>query len=145
MSLVPSIPGLQREMNRLFDGMLSRPSGFDSGETLSDWAPRVDVIEHDDSFTIRADLPGLKREDIHVNVEKNTLSISGERSRESEQSGDRWYRSERSYGSFKRVFSLPATVEPDKVGAEYKGGVLTVSLPKAAEARPRMVDVKIDD
>ena len=145
MSLVPSVTSLQREMNRLFEGMAARTPGFDSDETLSEWAPRVDVVENDDSFTIRADIPGLKREDIHVNVEKNTLSISGERSRETEQSGDRWYRGERSFGSFKRAFSLPATVDPENVGAEYKGGVLTVSLPKAEEARPRLIDVKIED
>jgi len=140
MSLLPTVSNVQREINRVFDGMLGHED-----DAMAEWAPRVDVVEHDDRYEITADLPGMKREEIAVSVEGSTLSISGERQRSEERRGDRWYRSERVYGSFRRTFSLPSSVDHKRVSAEYRNGVLNVSLPKAEHAKPRLVDVKTAD
>ncbi len=143
MALVPSVNSLQREINRMFDSMLSRTGEYE-GDALCDWAPRVDIVERENEYVILADLPGLKREDIAVNVESNTLSISGERTRQEEKSGERWYRAERSCGTFKRTFSLPNTIDAGKVKAEYRNGELVVILPKAEQAKPRQIDIAVD-
>jgi len=143
MALVPTVNSLQREMNRMFDSMLSRTGEYE-GDSLSDWAPRVDIVERENEYVILADLPGLKREDITVNVESNTLSISGERTREEEKRGEHWYRAERSCGTFKRTFSLPNTIDAAKVKAEYRNGELSITLPKAEQAKPRQIEVAVD-
>lgn len=143
MALVPSVNSLQREINRMFDSMLNR-SGEYEGDALCDWAPRVDIVERENEYVIFADLPGLKREDITVNVESNMLTISGERTRAEETQTDRWYRSERSCGTFKRTFSLPNTIDASKVKAEYKNGELAVILPKAEIAKPRQIDIAVE-
>lgn len=145
MALVPTVNSLQNEINRLFESMVNRTGDFEGDEMISEWAPRVDVVEQEDHYRIVADLPGMKRENIHVNVERNTLSISGERNQVEEKKGERWYRRERTSGTFKRVFSLPETVDPDNVSAEYKDGELTVTVPKAPGAKPRLIEIKSAD
>jgi HSP20 family protein len=141
MAMVPSLPGLQNEINRLFDTLVSR-MGETSGETLSDWAPRVDVLEDADHLRIFADLPGLSRNDIQLSVERNTLTVTGVRKPVEGTEKQSWHRAERQYGTYKRVFNLPTVVDPDKVGAEYRDGVLEITLPKAEHAKPRMIAVK---
>lgn len=143
MAMIPTLPGLQNEINRLFDALASR-SGDNSGETLSDWAPRVDVMEDADNLKIFADLPGLNREDIQLSVERNTLTITGLRKPMEDAAKHSWHRAERLYGTYKRVFNLPTIVDPEKVGAEYKNGVLEITLPKAEHAKPRMITVKAE-
>jgi len=139
MAFVPTLPQIQSEINRLFDSFFR--VGEPSGETLSDWAPRVDVIEDGQTIRIYADLPGLNREEINVSVERQSLTIAGVRKQPADKDLT-WHRTERLYGTFKRVFSLPTTVDPEKVSAEYHAGVLEVLLPKAEHARPRMVQIK---
>jgi HSP20 family protein len=141
MVLVPTVDNLQREINRVFDGMLAR--GDYEGDTLSDWTPPVDIVERENEFVINVDLPGLERKDIHVGVENSSLSISGERPLSEANETERSHREERPCGTFKRVFSLPRTVDAAKVKAEYRDGVLSVRVPKAEEARPREIEVKV--
>ena len=141
MVLVPTVSNLQREINRVFDGLHAR--GDYEGDTLCEWTPSVDIVERENEFLIHVDLPGLERKDVHVGVENNSLSVSGERPRVETTEAERTYRAERPCGTFKRVFSLPRTVDAGKVKAEYRDGVLSVRVPKAEEARPREIEVKV--
>jgi HSP20 family protein len=112
-------------------------------ESLGVWNPPVDIIEGKDGLVLKAELPGMDKKDIEVRVENNVLTLQGERKRESETKEDGYYRCERAYGTFSRSFSLPTAVDTSKIGAEYKDGVLSVSLPKAEEAKPKQIDVKV--
>jgi HSP20 family protein len=107
------------------------------------WSPAVDIFETENELVLRADLPDVKLENIDVRVENETLTIKGERRFEQKEDTKGFHRIERSYGNFVRSFSVPATVETDKVGASYKDGVLTVTLPKKEAAKPRQVKVQV--
>jgi HSP20 family protein len=106
------------------------------------WEPTVDVFEDKDKITMRAELPGMKKEDINLSLEGNTLNISGERKEEEEHKEGETYRSERFFGRFQRSITLPATVDSNNVQATYKDGVLTVELPKSEEAKAKQIEVK---
>jgi HSP20 family protein len=108
------------------------------------WSPAVDILETEDALTLKADLPDIKTEDIDLRVENNTLTLRGSRKFEQDEKAKGYHRIERSYGDFVRSFALPPTVEPDKVAADYKNGVLTVTLPKKEAAKPRQVKVAIN-
>ena len=108
-----------------------------------DWAPSVDVAEDDKEYRISADAPGVKREDLKVNVEEGVLTIAGERKSEKEEKGKKFHKVERSYGSFSRSFTLPEDAEEDKLSAEFKEGVLTVHLPKTANLKPKSKEIKV--
>jgi len=112
-------------------------------ESLGIWNPPVDIFEDKDGVVLNAELPGMKKEDIELRVENNVLTLQGERKRENETKEEGYFRSERAYGTFSRSFSLPTSVDTSKVSAEYKDGVLSVSLPKAEEAKPKQIDVKV--
>ncbi|MGH9332443.1 MAG: Hsp20/alpha crystallin family protein [Vicinamibacteria bacterium] len=129
---------LSSRLNRLLDS----PSE-DQNDFLGSWSPAVDIYDKGGEVVIHADLPGMKKEDIDVRVENNVLTIRGKKEQKEEVKEEGYFRTERTYGSFSRSFSLPNTVEVGKIGAEYKDGVLTLSLPKAEEAKPRHVEVKI--
>jgi HSP20 family protein len=129
---------LEREM----DDMFSRFPAWPWGERERGWAPAVDMIDHKDEFVLRADLPGLDDKDIEVTVEDGTVTIRGERKEETEEKKEDYYYSERSYGVFARTLPLPAGVEPDKVRATFKKGVLEVHLPKAKEAKGKKIEIK---
>ena len=105
----------------------------------------VDIAETDTAYTIHADLPGLKKEDIKVSVEDGVLSITGEKKQETEKKQDRYYLVERRYGQFSRSFSLPANVTGKDIDAKYKNGVLEVVLKKSEESKPKQIEVKIED
>ena len=107
------------------------------------WTPAVDILETENELIIKADLPDVDMKDIHVDIENGTLSLKGERQFESDEKNQGYHRIERSYGSFARYFSLPDTVEPDKVKADYKNGVLKVTLPKKEIAKPRAIKVEV--
>ncbi|MEE9263141.1 MAG: Hsp20/alpha crystallin family protein [Vicinamibacteria bacterium] len=116
---------------------------FDRSEDFSGiWSPPVDIFDNDGEIVLKAELPGLKKEDIDINVEDNLLTLRGERKREKEVNDKGVFRSERVYGSFSRSFTLPTTVTADKINASYKDGVLTISLPKAEEAKPRQIAIQ---
>jgi HSP20 family protein len=107
------------------------------------WTPAVDILETENELAVKADLPDVDMKDIHVEIENGTLTLRGERKFEKEEKDTGYHRIERSYGSFARYFSLPDTVEPDKVKADYKNGVLTVTLPKKEIAKPRSIKVQV--
>ena len=114
-----------------------------NGETRYEWSPSADISETDREFLIRAELPAVKKEDVHVNVRDGMLSVSGERQQEKEEKGKRFHRVERAYGRFERRMTLPADVDPTKVAAEFKDGLLQVHLPKSAVKTPPSVEVKV--
>jgi HSP20 family protein len=111
--------------------------------TLVDWAPLVDVIEGEKDYTIKAELPEVRREDVKVTVQNDVLSIAGERLREKEEKGKKFHRIERAYGAFSRSFTLPEDADPAKVSADFKSGVLTVRLAKSEHAKPKTVEVTV--
>jgi len=108
---------------------------------MSGWAPALDAYEDKENFVVKAELPGMKREDIEVSLHEGSLSISGERKSETKHEDAETHRAERFFGRFQRTLTLPAAVAADKVKAEYKDGVLTVTLPKTEEAKPKRIDV----
>ena len=131
---------LQGRMSRLFgDTYLG-----DDEVARSSWIPPVDIFETDDhSLVLKAELPDVPRDDIHLTVENNTLTLRGEKKVTSEVKEDSFRRVERSYGTFSRSFTLPTTVDASKVKADYRDGVLTVRLPYRVEARPRSIEVAV--
>ena len=110
-------------------------------DSYGSWAPPVDIFERDDHLVIRAELPGVDRDAIDVQVENNRLILTGERKSETEVDNDNVYRRERRYGKFVRSFALPRTVDSSKIGATYKDGVLELTLPKSEQAKPRRIQV----
>jgi HSP20 family protein len=134
---------LQERMNRLFDQTLARTRGEEEGIAASTWMPAVDIYETPDRVVMKAELPGLSREDVEINVRDNTLSLRGERRFEKEVKEENYLRIERAYGSFQRSFSLPATIQQEKIKAIFKDGVLEVTLPKAEEARPKQIKIDV--
>jgi HSP20 family protein len=133
----------QRGFNRLFgEGIGFWPEGEES-ISLSTWAPACDVLERENEIVIKAELPGLNKENVKVSVENNILTIYGERKVEEETKRENYHRMERSYGEFMRSFALPNYVDTAKIGAEFKDGVLNVTLPKRAEAKPKHVEVNV--
>jgi HSP20 family protein len=134
-----SLASFQEQMNRLFDGTLRTRDGESA---LTTWAPAVDIYETENELVIKVDLPDVNEKDLDIRVENNMLTIQGERKFEEKTSRDNYLRVERAYGSFSRSFSLPNTVDTDAIHAEYKNGVLTVQMPKRAEAKPKQVKVR---
>ncbi len=107
------------------------------------WTPTVDVYETKDSVVVKAELPGVDPKEVEISVEDGTLYLKGERKSESEDQRDGYHRLERSYGSFARAFTLPDSVDPEKVSAEYKDGLLSVTLPKREESKPKKVKIAV--
>ncbi|OGG43978.1 MAG: hypothetical protein A3F84_13085 [Candidatus Handelsmanbacteria bacterium RIFCSPLOWO2_12_FULL_64_10] len=140
--LFPQIWDIQNEINKVFNGMIA-PFSSEEGELRGAWTPSVDISETENELVVSADLPGLNKEDIKVNVQNNVLTFSGERKQETKSEGSNYHRLERSYGFFSRSFTLPATVKADGIKAAYKDGVLRLTLPKVEEARPRQIAVDV--
>ena len=126
---------MDRLFSSLFGGLTEEREGF--------WAPIVDIEEDSDNITVKAEIPGMKREDIKVSVQGNRLTITGERKQESETKSKTFHRVERSYGKFSRMITLPADVEADKVKASYRDGILNINLPKPEAIKPKHIDVEI--
>jgi HSP20 family protein len=130
-------------LNSLFGAAQSRSADGKEAMTVAEWSPLVDIVEDDKEYLIKAELPELRREDVKVTVENGVLSISGERKYEKEEKGKKFHRVERAYGSFYRSFTVPDDADPEKVGAEFKDGLLSVRLAKSEKAKPRTIDVKV--
>src|SRR5712675_3423292 len=130
---------LQEEVNRLFSTNLNRSFG-DEGIGRGAWNPSVDIYENKDQIVLEAELPGMKREDFELSVENNVITLRGERHFEKKDETDNYHRVERSYGSFARSFTLPQTVTGEGVTAEYREGVLRVTLPKREETKARRIE-----
>jgi HSP20 family protein len=135
------LSALQDQFNRLFNEQFRNPS---EESALTTWAPAVDIYETPNDLVVKADLPDVNEKDIDVRVENNLLTIRGERKFEKSVSEENFLRVERTYGSFSRSFSLPNTVKAETIAAEYKNGVLTVTLPKREESKPRQVKVTVN-
>jgi HSP20 family protein len=135
------ISTLQDQFNRLFNESFRHQA---EESALTTWAPAVDIYETPNELVVKADLPDVNEKDIDVRVENNLLTIRGERKFEKSVSEENFLRVERTYGAFSRSFSLPNTVNAEAIGAEYKNGVLTVTLPKREESKPRQVKVTVN-
>lgn len=138
---IRTLTSLQDEVNRLFDNGVNR--GNRSASNLTAWAPLVDIFETAQELVLKADLPDLDEREIDVRVENNMLTISGERKFEQSERQDNYLRVERAYGTFSRSFALPNTVNPERIDAEYRNGVLTVKMAKREESRPKQIKVAV--
>jgi HSP20 family protein len=135
---------MQDRINRIFGDAYTRRHDDDLTQR-GEWFPAVDIYENaNQEIVLKAELPGLVREDIDVRVENNTLTLRGERKRDTEVKQEQFHRVERSYGSFSRSFSLPSRIDTEKVRAEFKDGVLAITLPVKAEAKPRQIEVAVN-
>jgi len=134
---VDQLQTLREEINRFFD-----LSDNGSSDVFNSWAPALDIYEDKDALIVTAEIPGMKKEDIDISLQDGVLTVSGERKNEKKYEGSETSRSERFFGRFQRSVSLPKKVDADHVKASYKDGILTINLPKAAEAKPRQIEVK---
>jgi len=132
---------IQARLNRIVGELPDRTT--EQGALFSDWSPAVDIAETDEEYLVKAELPELKKEDVKVALQDGVLTVEGERKEEKEEKGKKFHRIERAYGRFVRRFALPTEIDPDKVQAEFKDGVLNVHLPKAASAKPKAIEVKV--
>jgi HSP20 family protein len=139
---VQELNELQNRFHTLFGRTALRTNNGEEALALADWAPAVDITEDDKEFVIKAELAGLKREEVKVTVEDGVLSISGERQTEKEEKNKKLHRVERSYGSFLRSFTLPEVADATKVNAEFSDGVLNVRVAKTPKAQPKTIEVK---
>jgi HSP20 family protein len=133
---------IQDRINRMFREFYA-PEGRDESLTTSSFAPAVDVYEDEHNVTLKIEVPGIDEKDIDVRIENNTLTVHGERKIEKEEKEENYRRVERQYGSFTRTFTLPPTVDAEKVAANYDKGVLKIVLPKKAEAKPKQIKVNV--
>src|SRR3954470_4104534 len=135
MALLMKPEPFTREIDRVFDAFFGQT---DQGRR---WVPPVDLVEAEDHFVLKADLPGLAEDDVNIEVQDGALTISGERRAEHEQREKGWYRIERSFGRFNRSLSLPDGVDPDRIQASFSHGVLEVRIPKPEERKPRRIEI----
>jgi HSP20 family protein len=124
-----------REIDRVFDAFFGQT---DQGRR---WVPPMDLVEAEDHFVLKADLPGLRESDVNIEVQDGTLTISGERNAEHEQREKGWYRIERAFGAFNRSLTLPDGVDPDRIAASFSDGVLELRIPKPEERKPRRISI----
>jgi len=130
---------LRDDMDRLFSTFFG---GFPE-EVEGFWSPVIDIEEDDDNYFVKAEIPGMKKEDVKISVRGNALSVSGERKQESETKNKTFHRIEQSYGKFMRTITLPSEIDTERVKATYKDGILTVTLPKPEATRPKEIEVEV--
>ena len=136
------ILSMQREINRMFDDFF-RSDRDESSLIASTWRPAVDITEEDDAYVAKVELPGVNKDDVKITMQDNVLTIRGEKKEEKKGKEGNAQRVERYYGSFQRSFSLPTSVKSDRIEADYKDGILTINMPKAEEAKPKQIEVKV--
>ncbi|HAL56278.1 MAG TPA: hypothetical protein DCP63_07350 [Bacteroidetes bacterium] len=134
---------MQREINRLFDTFVRGGTQADESFGLTYWTPAVDIAERDNEYVVKVDLPGVEKDDVKITLVSGVLTIRGEKKQENESKTGSFHRIERSYGSFQRSFTLPSSVRNDGIDAVYKDGILTITLPKAEEAKPKQIEVRV--
>jgi HSP20 family protein len=139
------LQAVQERLNRVFDeAFRGVPRGGDDEWALGgSWAPSVDIFEHEGNLVLKAELPGVDPKDVDVRVENNVLTLRGERKFETEVKKEKYHRVERAYGTFSRSFTLPNVVDTEKIKADYKDGVLQVTLPQREEAKPKQIQVSV--
>ena len=128
-----------------FDGMFDRflRGGITDEGFASSWLPAVDILEQENAYTVNIELPGVNKDEVKITVENNVMTVRGEKKMEKVADEKKYHRTERTYGSFQRSFTLPTHVKSEKIEASYDNGVLTVTLPKAEEAKPKEIEVKV--
>ena len=131
---------LQDRMNRLFDNA-GRTWGNDEPSASTTWSPAVDIFETEGEIVVKAELPGMERKDITLNLENNVLTLRGDRRFEKETKDDNYHRIERSYGGFSRAFTIPTSVDDDKIRADYKDGILKIALPKKEQVKAKQIKI----
>jgi len=138
---------IQDRMNRIFDdafrGVPRQGAAEEDWALGGTWAPAVDIFEHEGNLVLKAELPGIEPKDVDVRVENNVLTLRGERKFENEVKREQYHRVERAYGTFSRSFTLPNVVDTDKIKAEFKDGVLRVTLPQREEAKPKQITIAV--
>ena len=132
---------LHNRLNTLLDSTFGRRTDGYEGMDWTGWTPAVDISEDNKEYVVRAELPGLKKQDVNVTFENGILNISGERRQEKEEKGRRYHRVECSYGTFSRSFTMPSDTNPDQINAEFKDGVLYVHVAKSESAKPKQIAV----
>ena len=147
---VRELTSLQSEMNRLFNTFFETPTtgngtGTGTGGGVRRWVPPMDLVETDEHFVLRADLPGLSEGDVAIELEDNVLTVSGERTAEHEDKQEGFYRMERSFGQFRRSLTLPEGIDAERIAATFDKGVLEVRVPKPEERKPRRVAIQVGD
>jgi HSP20 family protein len=136
------ISSLREEIDRLFDTFFGRQTSVVSGEGF--WVPAVDVEETESEYIVKAELPGLKKEDIKISITDDTLTVSGERKMQKEEKGKTYHRIEMNYGKFERTIRFPSEVLPDKAKASYKDGILSITIPKSEKAKAKELEIQIE-
>ncbi len=137
-----NLASFQDEMNRMFDQFFRGGTGGEAGWGQYAWVPPVDIYETDDALILTVDLPGVPKEAVHIEIHQNTLMLRGERKHPAEVPADRYYRTERAYGTFQRSFVLPTLVDHEHVQASYHDGVLELRLPKSEAAKPKRIAIQ---
>lgn len=136
---------LQERMSRLFEEASSRRRNAGEDFITGSWIPSVDVRETKDALEISVEVPGLEPKDVDISVEAGVLTLKGCRNFEKASEGETYHRVERSYGAFERSFTLPTNVDPERINAVYRHGVLLLTLPKREEAKPRAISIKVEE
>ena len=143
---VTELNTIQNEMNRLFNTFFDQPAPTGRGGAPSRrWVPAMDLVETADDFVLRADLPGLTQDDVKIELEDSTLTVSGERKSERTDKHEGYYRVERAFGSFSRSLTLPKGIDADAVTASFDNGVLEIRVPKPEERKPRRISIAVGD
>jgi HSP20 family protein len=132
---------LHRPFSRLFDDFFLPRTTTEDGSLTWGWNPVVDIYDNEDNIVIKAELPGVSKKDIEIDIKDRVLTLKGERSADNEVKEDNYYRRERTYGRFERSFTLPANVDPDKIKADYNDGVLKIEVPKPEDQKPKQITV----
>src|SRR4051794_27161976 len=132
-------------MNRLFNTVFDAPAAPGNGSNMRRWVPAMDLLETADHFVLRADLPGMTQDDVNIELEDSTLTVSGERKSEHEDKQEGYYRVERAFGSFSRSLTLPKGIDADAVTANFENGVLEIRVPKPEERKPRRISIAVGE
>jgi HSP20 family protein len=135
------LQSFQDEMNRMFNQFFQGGTGEEAGWGVRTWAPPVDIYETDDALILKAELPGVSKDDVSIEIHQNTLILRGQRKHEAEVKEEHYHRVERAYGTFQRSFTLPTLVDQEHVQATYKDGVLELRLPKSEAAKPKRIAI----
>jgi HSP20 family protein len=136
-----NLQSFQDEMNRMFEQFFRGGTGEEAGWGVRTWAPPVDIYETDDALILKAELPGVSKDDVSIEIHQNTLILRGQRKHEAEVKEEQYHRVERAYGTFQRSFMLPTLVDQEHVQATYHDGVLELRLPKSEAAKPKRVAI----
>ena len=139
-----NVATLQDRINRIFNEAFADSKDFEDEVSMSAWRPVVDIFDTNNAIVIKAELPGIKKDDVSVDVKDNVLTIKGERSFSKEIKEENYYRKERSFGKFQRSFTLPEAIEPAGIKANFKNGVLEIEVPKAEEKKPKQISINVE-